>query len=251
MKIASYSLLSKLLVICFMLFIGLSSCGEDEEDNFDDNNTESSFCFEFSQSTAPYDTVVGGEELTDYNEDQIYEIDLGFSFDYCDTSFQTLYLAYGHYVMSFTYEFTDGIIYFSNYNVAPFGDMIIQPNGDEDFTGILVKTTGVSGNKITTIEYRNFMFHDKDFEYHHFSGQVKFYEDENKITFHYGPNDVDVDFNSDEFNQLYVGLSGSNDLTSALFLSDNPISPTIISGFTLNDELNTWPVEGTVYTFYQ
>lgn len=256
MRIPKFKWLKETIIITAVLFSAVvifSSCGDDDDENDDDNNNNSGYCFDFAKTSVAYTELTGATDVSTGNEDDYIEIDLGFSIQHCDTSFSKIYIINGLYFSSFLNCYNDSGDPISGYELYPFGFMEMGAYYDENLgeytTKILTKTTGTSGNKITSIEFRNLEYHGIDVEL----GQVatftmKFYENGNKIVFHYGPSTIDYDFGADPFNEFFPGFVGKTSVLG-IFLAGDPDAPTTTP--TNVPGLDHWPAEGTVYTFYQ
>ena len=123
------------------------------------------------------------------------------------------------------------------------------PSGGSGYLSSLkYSTIGSAGDKITTIEYIDFIREDFSSGLEStFSFQIKLYENGNKVSYHYGPNDFTLDFTTLSFDLLTVGLY-SIDGNEGLYLSGNYSAPTTQPSPGSN-ELTFWPANGTLYTF--
>lgn len=239
---------SGLFLFTILALIVTSSCKkeDDENKNTNTNTNTSSFCYSLTKSTVAYDTISNGTELINTNADDIYVIDLGYTFTFCGTSFSKIYIDSWTYEPTFTYDVSGGSTDLRGYELSVFGSLVIEPYGNG--SGVFYQTTGSSGNHVTTIEWKNFDYSPPgDTETYIFDFEVKLYESGNKIAYIYGPNDVSVNFTSISWDQMIVGLY-STDQNNGLFLYGNPTSPTTASAPGSN-ELTTWPDSGTKYLF--
>lgn len=238
----------KWILICSISLISVAafvSCDDDEPEdpNNNNNNTDTIFCFSCTPYNTTYYNVTNGTEVTELNADGLYEIDLGFSFHYCDTSFETLYLPEGLLLPTFTYVLQQDLLLLDGYAVMPFGNILLERTSSSK---ILTKTIGDSGSKITTIEFSDFVYSAFDsLSQQALCFQLKFYENGNKVVFHYGPNEVVSDFSTSLYAELVLGMSSSTDF--GIYLSGDPASPTFDSNSTV--ALDSWPAEGTLYIF--
>jgi hypothetical protein len=234
--------------------MGLNGCKDDDGD---DPQTApvvptSNFCYNFTNLAMPYDSIQGGTILTTTNNDGFYEVDLGFSFNLCEQSFSTLFIQSDFLTTTFTYEINSQGTDLRKYYILAHGDLDFEQKFDnntfEIVSKIITTTTGSTGNKVTTIEFREFEYDDfQGSEEYTVNYKIIFSESDNSVSYHYGPNDLTVDFSQDVFNQFAIGLYSTNEL-DGLFLKGNPLSPTtVFNGF--NSELTTWPLENTFYKF--
>jgi len=235
--------LTKSVLIALILIIGISGCKKDEASKT--TPTSPNFCYSLTTSNSAYDSIVGGTELVDFNSDYFYEVILPFHFTFCDSTFDTLFIPFGSYYPTFSYivyqTYTDA----QKYELLTFGNLNLETG---DSSKLIYNITGVTGDRITTIEWKKFIYNEPFTSVNStFSFQIKLYENGNKIEFHYGPNDITTDFAAVGLSQLAVGLY-SDDLNDGLFLSGNYSSPTTTSTVG-NKELSTWPTEGTKYLF--
>jgi len=239
--------LTKSMLIALILIIGISSCKKDDDDdpNKTTPTTTSGFCYSLTTSNSAYDTIVGGTEVANLNSDNFYEIDLGFSFSFCDSTFQTMYIMDEAYVPVLSYVVNQGYTDASKYELLPFGSINIESGNSSK---LLYKTTGTAGDRITTIEWRDFTYTEPFTSVNStFNFQLKLYENGNKVEYHYGANDITTDFTAVDLSFLAVGLY-SVDSNDGLFLSGNSSSPNTASA-TGTNELSAWPTEGTKYLF--
>lgn len=240
----------------------LTSCGDDptltpNKDFEDPNNVTpgtvqgSSFCYAFSASMASYDTLAADTPITRINSDNFYEVDLGFEFDFCDKSFSKLYIDSDFFFATFTYTVSGGVTDFRNYEISPAGDidLVVTYDSSSNVLSKLVSTTtGAAGSKVTTIEYRDFAFENFDTgEEYPLNFKIIFSEADNSVAYHYGPQNVTVDFTKELFNQLIIGLYSTNP-QDGLFLEGSTSAPSITNNG-INAEIDEWPTAGTVYTF--
>lgn len=248
---------SAILTLSIILF----SCKDDEEALTPTNNTvitETSSCLDFVKSTSSYDTITGGVEINRSNSDDYYAIALGFSFKFCDRTFDTLFISEWDYSSTFTYTVNNGFTDARQYELSPTGSLDLEQKWDTNTSNYVsmlkFKTTGTPGERISTIEFR-------DFEHVNITGQgtraftinckMIFFEKDNRIRFEYGPNNVTKNFANDPFLPLNVGLYASS-INEGIFLTGDPNSPGTASGINAaNSELIIWPPENTVYTFTQ
>jgi hypothetical protein len=243
----------KLNLLLVIAIIALSSCKKDDGDKTPITPAVvTTFCYNYLGNSTPYDTLQGGTSINRVNSDGFYEVDLGFSFSLCDSSFSKLYIESDYLSTTFTYKISSNITDVRKYYIIAHGDLDLQPKWDNGtgnyLSKIITTTTGSIGNKITKLEFR-------EFEYEDFvSGSLStvnymiiFKETDNSVTYHYGPNDLTTNFKNDPFNQFVIGLYSNNEL-DGLFLEGDPNLPTTnINGLT--SQLNTWPLEGTFYKF--
>ena len=230
----------------------MSSCKDDDGDSTPATNT-SNFCYNYAGSNLNYDSIQGGNFLTAANNDGFYEIDLGFQFNMCDRSFSTLFIEQDYLTTTFTYDLSQGTTDLRKYYIVAHGDLDLESkwdNGSSSYISKIVTTTsGTPGNLRTTIEFRDFEYYDfsANSAYYTVNYKMIFAEADNSVSYHYGPNDLTLNFSDDPFNQFIVGLYSDNE-QDGLFLDGNPSSPTTKkNGF--RSQLNTWPSANTVYKF--
>lgn len=237
-------------ILAILIAVIFSSCKKDEEKK--DNENSSSFCYSFVKSIAEYDTIVGGTDIKETNEDDMFEIDLGYTFTFCEKSFQKIYIAWD-YQPTFTYKSEGGVLNLTGYELSFCGTCWLDfkwgplpGGGNGNLTRLKYQTTGSPGDRITTIEWRDFTFQEAGLgEEYTINCEIKLYENGNRIVFHYGPNDVETDFNN-TLDIFAIGIYAENPL-NGLFLSGDPADPSTASSPV--KELNFWPKNGTLYTF--
>jgi len=242
------SIFFKSVLVVLVVFLFISSCKKDEDDtNKTTPTSTSSFCYSLTASSTTYNPIVGGNEIAegDDNEDYFYEVILPFHFTFCDSTFDTLFISYGGYSPTFKYvvypTYTDA----REYELMPFGAINIDTDNS---TKLIYETTGIVGDRITTIEWKNFIYEEPFTSViSTFNFQIKLYENGNKVEFHYGANDITTDSPAVDLSLLAVGLY-AGDVNVGLFLSGDSSSPNTSSTAGEN-ELSTWPIEGTKYLF--
>lgn len=253
MKFLKTDLLKWIGMALLMLVIS-TSCSKDEDEDDNPVKSSSSFCYSFEGNTSSYDTITGGTEITTLTEDYFYEIDLGFSFTFCDSTFETLYISY-LYGPTFTYVSGNGITDMMGYELIPFGAAKLEQRSGTVSSGtsgnvskLISKTTGSAGNRVTTIEWRDFDYSESLLtDNSNVNFQIKLYENGNKVVYHYGAHNVTSDFTTLPFARFSIGLYGSN-ASDAIYLSGDASNPTVNTSLGSN-VISTWPAEGTVYTF--
>lgn len=247
--------MKKILYISLVSILLMSSCKDDDDTPVTPVTpvVTTNFCYNFKNAVLPYDNISGGTLINSTNSDGFYEVDLGFSFNLCDKDFSKLFIQPDYLSTTFTYEINPGNTDLRKYYVLAHGDLDLEQKWDNNSSSYISKimksTTGTTGNKITTLEFRDFEYYDftASGQYYTVNYKIIFKESDNSVTYHYGPNDLSINFKQDRFTQFAIGLYSDNEL-DGLFLKGDPNSPTTVTnGF--NSELNTWPLEGTSYKF--
>lgn len=252
-----FAKLSFIGIVAISILTGCQPDSDDPDDDLPPPNT-STFCYSVTTSTSDYDTIVGGTIISETNADDVFAINLDFPFTFCGETFDNLYIGWT-YTASFTYENQNGFLNFFDYEIRPIGGAMVEenwgtlPGGDVGYISKLkFQTTGDPGNRISTLEYRDFEFINysqsgtEEYEYT-VSYQIKLYENGNKISYHYGPHEMDINFTEDAFVNFTVGMYSTTDV-DALFLSGDPANPTSNTTH-LNGELTHWPAVNTMYLF--
>ncbi len=193
----------------------------------------------FSQSSGVYSNLTGAISLNNGNtwDDPEYEIPLGFNFNFYGNTLDSLIITgygYGAELGLTSNQITPVIV--------PLGVDLIDRGSENglSLSPISYKTTGVVGNRITKIEWKNAGFYngdkdDDDVYEDYVNLQLWIYENGNKIEFHYGPTVIN-DFNASydgENGPWGVGISSLFDFDGydykgkSQILSGNPLSPTL------------------------
>lgn len=117
---------------------------------------------------------------------------------------------------------------------------------------IILKTEGTDGMRVVTLEYRNAFFEILDGAQDYVSFQIKYFERDRSIEFHYGPSSTArVERTMDEQNLIFGGLVGlalgdSTEIIEAYLLSGLAENPMVVR---INEILQGFPESGVIYRF--
>lgn len=240
MNFSPHIFLLSILLVC----VTFSGCKKDDDP---DNNPPpiDGFCYDLNVSNSTYQNISGSSVLDQTtNVDDFWEIDLGFDFTLCDSTFNTLFITY-FYDATFTYTTNGGFTDATGYEFLPIGSISLE--SEWMVSDLIVSTQGSAGSRVTTIEWKDFTYESVAGVAYNVNFQMQFFEGSNKIIYHYGPHNVTADFVSDQFEIFILGLYGSNSF-EGLFLTGDPQNPTK-SESASTAEMTSWPAVGTVYTF--
>jgi hypothetical protein len=233
------------------VLIGLYSCKKDDPTTPVIPGVQTNFCYNFNLSSSSYDTIRGGTFITNQNSDGFYEVDLGFPFNFCDRSFSKLFIESGSYVTTFTYTVDPSVTNLRDYYLTANGDLDLEYSYDTNFnisTRLVKSTTGSVGNKVTTLEFRELAYNDYRTQTNYkVNYKMIFRQSDNSVSYHYGPNNLTVNFQNDPFNQFPIGLYSTVE-TDGLFLVGDPSTPTTTNNAFLSS-VNRWPLAQTMYKF--
>jgi hypothetical protein len=125
------------------------------------------------------------------------------------------------------------------------------------------ETTGDPGNRVFAIEWANAGLYEEVFEapgssVSYFNLQVRLFEADNAIEFHYGPTDISSEIT--DFEPQISGLLLEMDILSENYngsiyaLEGNPTDPTLtpldgLDAWYYGPALSSYPTDGTVYRF--
>ncbi|HET8810006.1 MAG TPA: T9SS type A sorting domain-containing protein [Flavobacteriaceae bacterium] len=217
--------------------------------------------YDFNVSTGTYQNLTNSTSLNNgmFWDDPNYTIPIGFDFEICGNTYNTIYITDWGY----------GGSLFSEPNPAGSVSLIIpisqdlidlSHNAGPSLSPISYKTTGTAGNRILKIEWKNAGFWGCP-DYMNF--QVWLYENNNSIAYHYGPSSVNNPACSFEgetgpitmFWPLFNWDTGSF-IKPGYAITGNPSSPTLVVLDPNNpppagssSALNGMIPDGTIYTF--
>jgi hypothetical protein len=230
------------LGLSLSITLGLTSCKKESKTEAEtEAPAPKTFCYTFTKSEAKYDSIVGGKVST-LNLNDLYEVPIGFSFNFCGKTFTDLYMMMGSLGASFTYLDSDGYIDLSGYELIADG---VVPFEDDFDSKIKYITTGAAGNRVTTVEFRDYKYSDNSSSAtKKVNMQIKLYENGSKVEYHFGPNDMTTVFSN---NELIMGMYSGN-MNNGVYLYGPSSNPT--STYSYNGKaVATWPSEGTLYKF--
>lgn len=193
-------------------------------------------------------------------DDPEFTVNLGFDFSFSGYVVNQLdQIALGSLMMGSTF---DGPIYLhgvmpTNYDLADLGII------GEDPSIIRWATDGAPGNQVFTIEWANAGMYDEVFDssstsMSYVNIQVRLYEADNAIEFHYGPSEIDAEIT--DFEPQIAGLLLQVDIMSEEYdasiyaVAGDPAAPTLnyvdgLYNWYYGPALNSYPTDGTVYRF--
>mgnify|MGYP003943306941 FL=1 len=202
---------------------------------------------------AAYDDELGWD-------DPEFTADIGFDFSFSGYVVNQLdQIGLGSLMMGSTF---DGPIYLhgvmpTNYDLADLG----IAGGDPSI--IRWATDGAPGNRVFTIEWANAGMYDEVFDSEvvtssYVNIQVRLFEVDNAIEFHYGPSDIAAEITS--FEPPIAGLLLEVDILSEEYdasifgLSGDPTTPYLnyidgLYNWYYSPGLDSYPSDGTVYRF--
>lgn len=193
-------------------------------------------------------------------DDPEFTADIGFDFSFSGYVVNQLdQIGLGSLMLGATF---DGPIYLhgvmpTNYDLADRGIL----GGDPSI--IRWATDGAAGNRVFTIEWANAGIYEEIFDsagvsLSYVNIQVRLFEADNAIEFHYGPSDIAAEITS--FEPQLSGLLLEVDILSEEYdasiygLGGDPAAPDLnyIDGFYswyYSPALSSYPTDGTVYRF--
>ncbi|HRG53794.1 MAG TPA: T9SS type A sorting domain-containing protein [Bacteroidia bacterium] len=175
--------------------------------------------YSFSQSTETYTDLTGATVISTPNWDDfdVYTLQLPFSFTYFGKEFSTIYAMGGF--DGFDY---DGAGTFGAYELYTFDNEMKDANG---IATISTLVTGISPNRIFKIETQNANFESDNTEADFANLQLWLYETSNIIEIHYGPSSI---ANAKTFPTACAGptIGLVKDQTAFLALSGAASNPT-------------------------
>ncbi len=218
----------------------------------------SSQTYNLSITNEPYVPLTGGTSLVQgVWDDPEFNVPLGFSFDYYGQTTDMLHVISGFLGGIYTTNLDANAVNLMAVFATDFVDR--GYNTGQAMSPILFKTTGTTGHRITTVEFKNAGFFSdtvingvyQDF----INFQLRLFEETGNIEMHLGPYSVsniaaDFDGPPGPIVGLIEGLNyGSGEVSGeVLLLNGDPVNPEIIT--TYNDAYLTWPIpENTVYRF--
>ena len=194
-------------------------------------------------------------------DDPEFTAPLGFTFDMAGTPITAMtQYGLGSLVMGTTFDPKTGSpllhgVMPTNYDLA---DRAI--NGGAPSI-IQWSTTGAEGNQIFTIEWVNAGMYDEVFgpdsvTFSYVNLQVRLFEADNSIEFHYGPSDIAEEITSFEpqISGLLLNLNVDSYFGNIVALAGSPTAPSLELLYSIDDwyygpYLNNYPADGTVYRF--
>jgi hypothetical protein len=195
--------------------------------------------YAFTYTSTPYAALTSPTVVVSNNgfTGTYQSIPLGFNFSY-----------WGVVYTSFIFT-TDAYCSFSagSYGFYPFYTSLKGLGNSQ----IAYEISGIVGNRIAKIEWKNVGFMNDGTNTDIVSFQIWLYEGSNKVEIHFGSWTIQ----SSHFNALFSNTTGiqiafSNlNLTSFYNLQGNPASPTSVYNPTSFLYINGYPSSGTVYIF--
>lgn len=231
-----------------------------------------SFPYEFSVQAGTYIGLEDGISLNNGMiwDDPLYEIELGFIFNYFDAPFDRFFIQ--DYFLGGTVS-TTNIEAFQSPLMVPCGSDIIDRGFEEGISSsnIAVLVEGEEGSRIAKVEWKNVGFYLEidsiGISNSFMNFQMWLYEGSDIIEFHFGESQID-DPSLHLFGDLVnstsggplVGLVNNFSFNFGLienlwYLAGDPLSPEVmlLSGFDEGDPLlstlTDQPPSGTVYQF--
>lgn len=213
--------------------------------------------YTFGVSTAAYQPLTGGTSLNDTTvwDDEMYKVDIPFTFRLNNKTITKLFLESMEIVMPDTVGNMDGLPLMS----ADLVDRGIADSLQVSLSPIRYKTDGATGNRILKIEIANAGFADEFYTDStvddYFNMQIWLYENGNIIEYRYGNSSV-IDFANYFPLGMLTGFVKNIDFSSASFdmmyiLSGDPSAPVIdsLTQTAISTGLTSFPDSGTVYRF--
>lgn len=213
--------------------------------------------YEFSVSSEPYTELANGTPLvTETWDDPDYTAPLGFVFHYYGKNVTSVtQIGEVAYPLLATTPAADTLGFFFVFGAdlidRGFADTLLQ-------SPITYKTSGSTGNRVFTIEWKNVGFYNQYFflgdntDFANF--QMKLYEADGTIEYHFGPSNItrpDIDYdNTGPFVGLIEKLHVESDVSygESLLLSGLPTNPTVVNTYSAVYLNGTIPAN-TVYRF--
>ncbi|ADR23587.1 hypothetical protein MATR_25580 [Marivirga tractuosa] len=164
--------------------------------------------YEFEATIEPYQEITGGTVITNNrnHDNQFFNnINFGFDFEYLENSYNTIgvsingYLVLGSGGSNSIAPLTERTLV-----VSPMGADLEAQNG----SSIRRQVIGSAPNRVLVIQWDNYKIQPRNSE---LNFQVRLYENNGSIEFHYGNNEIDYNF-FDFFRDFTanVGINGSN-----------------------------------------
>jgi hypothetical protein len=208
-------------------------------------------------SSEPYVNLTGGTPLVTQGwDDPEFTVPIGFNFQFYNETLNTIYQ-----LADISYPILlDGSADFVESLFIPFGADLLDRgiSSGQLLSPITYKTEGSTGHRILTVEWKNAGFYGEYFinqeTNDYVNVQMKLYEENGNIVFHYGPSFVAnpaLDYDS---TGAFVGLVEDLDLSlkttngETLLLSGSPLKPSIVTEY-VPTYLNGTIPPNTVYTF--
>jgi len=195
--------------------------------------------YKFVYSTGPYTNLSGATSLNNNQlwDDPEYKIPIGFTFEFFDQSFDSLYVS--------DFVWLDAA---KKYQIYAYDSDFIDKGSGSSLSPISYLLTGAPGSQILKIEWNNAGFYYDAGLNDFINVQLWLYEGSNDIEVRIGPNSV---LNSNSYGGDEGGVVGLLDkITSEnTYLTGSPGNPsqiTVTSGYA---NLNGTPADGTVYLF--
>jgi len=193
--------------------------------------------YDFTYITGTYTNLSGSTSLNNGQlwDDPEYKIPIGFTFEFFDQSFDSLYVS--------DFVWLDGA---KKYRIYAYDSDFIDRGTGSSLSPISYLLTGSAGDQILKIEWNNAGFYDDNGLNDFINVQLWLIEGSNDIEVHIGPNSV---LNPNSYGGAeggVVGLVNKVILENTYFIGDpaTPTQTTVTSGI-LN--LNGTPADGTVY----
>ncbi|MCH7534688.1 MAG: T9SS type A sorting domain-containing protein [Bacteroidetes bacterium] len=195
----------------------------------------------FTSSSLPYSDLSGSTSLNNNIswDDPTYLIPIGFTFDYFDQSFTSIYISdyvwfdvsRRYFIDVFTADLIDRN---ATTSVSPISYLLENPSGDSSILKIEWKNAGFYDESITgtTNDFINV--------------QLWLYEGSNDIEIRIGPNSV---LNEDSYGDdegPHIGLTNETDTLDEVYLIGSPSALSVISS---DGYISGTPSGNTVYKF--
>jgi len=215
--------------------------------------------YTFTNLTATYSDLVGSTNLTAGNvwDDTVMTFPLGFAFKFALDNHNVDSLIIDTYGILYSPHDLDTNLNIGTKLIAPFRAQLVDRglnSSSVPVSPISHVTTGVVGNRICKIEFRNAGFYNDTTSLDATNFQVWLYETSNVIEFRYGPSNVaDIATNFDGENGPRINLIYNSTINLATmtynidtctYISGNAATPVANNPTTLID-LNNPPVNFT------
>jgi hypothetical protein len=224
--------------------------------------------YDLTVLSQPYASLVEATVLSPFQydgdegwDDPTFSAPLGFTFDMAGTPIAELtQYGVGCLMMGLTFDPKSGSpllhgVIPTNYDLS---DRAI--NGGEPSI-IQWSTTGAPGSQIFTIEWANAGLYDEVFgpdtvTFSYVNLQVRLFETDNSIEYHYGPSDIAEAITAGEpqVSGLLLNVDTYSYFGNIVALGGNPSQPNMTMLSSLDDwyygpVLDSYPTDGTVYRF--
>ncbi|WP_375578255.1 T9SS type A sorting domain-containing protein [Marivirga tractuosa] len=192
--------MKRILLLPILFFIALFKYSGVEAQDIAD--------YQFEASIEPYQEIAGGTVITNNrnHDNQFFNnINFGFDFEYLENSYNTIgvsingYLVLGSGGSNSIAPLTERTLV-----VSPMGADLEAQNG----SSIRRQVIGSAPNRVLVIQWDNYKIQPRNSE---LNFQVRLYENNGSIEFHYGNNEID--YNLFDFFRDFtanVGINGSN-----------------------------------------